>query len=106
MKDVELYGKCVIHSCDSPASKEGVRLTFSSKVHMTNLIDHLFQVHDSALLTAPDHKLRADAIAAKAAADPRKLGRRRGRWRGGSVGLFHANGPFSHHRAAEARTLL
>jgi len=106
VKDGELYGKCVIHSCDSPASKEGVRLTFSSKVHMTNLIDHLFQVHDSALLTAPDHKLRADAIAAKAAADPRKLGRRRGRWRGGSVGLFHANGPFSHHRAAEARTLL
>ena len=31
VKDGELYGKCVIHSCDSPASKEGVRLTFSSK---------------------------------------------------------------------------
>ena len=106
VKDAELYGKCVIHSCDSPASKEGVRLTFSSKVHMTNLIDHLFQVHDSALLTAPDHKLRADAIAAKAAADPRKRARGAGSGRGGSVGLFHANGPFSHHRAAEARTLL
>lgn len=45
VKESEVYAKCIIQGCDSPASKEGIRLTYP-RVNMGNFIEHLWRSHD------------------------------------------------------------
>jgi hypothetical protein len=66
-----VFGRCTIQGCDSPASKEGIRLTYDPKVNLGNFIEHLWCSHEGAFLTAQDYNAKA-AAAAAAAADPRK----------------------------------
>ncbi len=84
VKEGEMFGKCIIQGCDSPASKVGIRLTYDPKVNFGNFIEHLWSSHEGAFLTAQDYNAKA-AAAAAAAADPRKRARA-GPPRGGGGG--------------------
>lgn len=79
VKEGEVFGRCIIQGCDSPASEEGIRLTYDPKVNLGNFIEHLWCSHEGVFLTAQDY----NAKAAAAAADPRK--RARGKGGGGRV---------------------
>ena len=83
VKESEVYAKCIIQGCDSPASKEGIRLTYP-KVNMGNFIEHLWRSHVGVFLTAQDYNAKA-AAAAAAAADPRKRARGKGGGAGGGA---------------------
>ena len=48
VKDGEMVSKCTIRSCESPASKEGIRLTYASKVNTANFIDHIWRSYDGS----------------------------------------------------------
>ena len=43
VKEGEMFGKCIIQGCDSPASKVGIRLTYDPKVNFGNFIEHLWR---------------------------------------------------------------